>query len=208
MMAVLLAAGKSSRMKANKLALPLGRTTIGSAALQNALMSDLDHIFVVTRAEDSLHWITSPLFEPGIRTRWTPITCEDADKGQAHSLRCGVLAALEKKPKGMMILLADQPFLSFHLINDLVGKYQQHSRAGMIPFLAASYQGVSRPPIIFAPVMFPQLLTLKGDEGARKLLSGQNQTGIVVNVESSWDFLDIDTEEEYQQWKGIGTRHD
>ncbi|WP_052353680.1 NTP transferase domain-containing protein [Neobacillus jeddahensis] len=207
--AVLLAAGKSSRMKTNKLALPLGRTTIGSSTLQNALLSNLAHIIVVTRAEDRLHWIDSTLFEPVLRTRWSTVTCQDADQGQAHSLSCGVLAAIERKPKGIMILLGDQPFLSFQLINDLVEKYEARSlKEGTIPFLAASFQGIPRPPIIFAPEMFPELVALKGDEGARKLIQTQAYPELVVNYENRCDFLDMDTKEEYEQWKGVGSSHD
>jgi molybdenum cofactor cytidylyltransferase len=207
--AVLLAAGKSKRMKENKLALPLGGTTIGNLALQNAIKSELDHIIVVTRAGDSLHWIDSALSQTDQKNRWTPITCLDAEKGQSHSVRRGLMAAKKLKPKGVMILLADQPFLSIKLINDLILKYGEHGKRGnTIPFLAACYQGVPRPPIIFSAETFPALLELKGDEGARKLLQNQKLAGVRVDYENAWDFLDIDTKDEYERIKGSGTKYD
>jgi molybdenum cofactor cytidylyltransferase len=207
--AVLLAAGKSKRMKENKLVLPLGGTTIGNMALQNAIKSELDHIIVVTREGDSLDWIDSALCQTHPRNRWTPITCLDAEKGQSHSVRCGLMAAEKLKPKGVMILLADQPFLSIRLINDLILIYGEHCKNGKtIPFLAACYQGVPRPPIIFSAETFPKLMQLKGDEGARNLLQNQKLAGVRVEYENAWDFLDIDTKDEYERITGGGTKYD
>jgi molybdenum cofactor cytidylyltransferase len=207
--AVFLAAGKSRRMGKNKLLLPLRGTTVGNSSLQKALTSVLDQIIVVTRAGEHLDWIDSELFQNPLENRWTPVTCQDAEKGQAHSLRCGLRAAVDRDPLGIMVLLADQPFLSTNLINDLVLTYKKLCMGKNHPsFLAASYQGIPRPPIIFSRDAVPELLNLKGDEGARKYLQKQKQTGIFVEYENDWDFFDIDTREDYEGAKGAGTRHD
>lgn len=200
MVAIYLAAGESRRMKAPKLALPLGEITVGNAGLQTALQSNLDYIFVVTREADTLTWIDSELFHPPFRTRWTPLSCRDSVKGQAYSLRCGLLAALDRKPEGIMVLLADQPFISKSIINDLVLSFRKHKKN--VGFVAARFQGIPRPPIIFSPEVIPELLKLQGDEGARKLLLSQKLAGKFVDYENARDFLDIDTKEDYEGVKG------
>ncbi|MEH7304801.1 NTP transferase domain-containing protein [Neobacillus drentensis] len=203
--AVYLAAGKSQRMGINKLALPLGEKTIGNAVLEKAVSSDLSYTIVVTREADRLNWIDDTLWRIPLRKNWEAVICQDADKGQAHSLNRGLSTAIEMEPKGIMVLLADQPLLSVRIINDLIFRYlkgiQQHID---IPFLAASFQGIPRPPIIFSPKMVPELLKLKGDEGARQLFNKSPMTGKLVDYESEWDFFDVDTKEDYECLKGCG----
>ena len=198
--AIYLAAGKSRRMGGNKLALQLGASTIGNSGLQRALMADLEHIIVVTKDGDALEWIDAALFRAPYRNRWTFVICRDAEKGQAHSLQCGLRAAMKMNPKGMMILLADQPLLSVSIINDLVLRYvlvnqeKENNR-----FVAASFQGIPRPPIIFSPAAVPELLKLKGDEGARQLFRMKTPLeGLFIDYENGWDFFDVDTKEEYE----------
>lgn len=206
--AVFLAAGKSSRMGCNKLSLPLRTTTIGNFGLQTALKSKVDHIFLVSRTEDSLEWIDSNLFLNPFRNKWTSVTCIEADKGQAHSLHCGINAAKSLNPKGIMILLADQPLLSKKIINDICLKYvNNYNSKNNISFLAASFQGIPRPPVIFSTNLIPELLKLKGDEGARKLIQS-NSKGLIVEYGNYWDFFDVDTKIEYDVLKGAEQNHD
>ena len=46
---IYLAAGNSSRMGSNKLALPVGTMTVGSLALETALKSSLDKVYIITK---------------------------------------------------------------------------------------------------------------------------------------------------------------
>jgi CTP:molybdopterin cytidylyltransferase MocA len=104
-----------------------------------------------------------------------------------------------------MVLLADQPLLRIDIINDLVLRYPmvyQGNNHGT--FLAASFQGIPRPPIIFSPQMVPDLLKLEGDEGARRLLKKIELTGMLVEYENDADFFDVDTKDDYQWLKGCG----
>ncbi|OLS40544.1 NTP transferase domain-containing protein [Bacillus sp. MRMR6] len=202
--AILLAAGKSSRMGINKLALPLGEATIGASALQKALNSNLDHILVVHRESDSLKWMGNEFFQPNVKNQWTAVICEEADLGQAHSLSCGLRFAIKMKPKGVMVLLADQPYLAEAIINDLISQYESQLPSDHpISFIASRLQEIPRPPILFSPKTFPEILKLKGDEGARQLFRNQSVLdGIFVDYENSQDFFDIDTKDDYQRVKG------
>lgn len=208
--AIYLAAGNSRRMGINKLDLQLGTTTIGNSGLQTALKSNLEHIIVVTREGDAFEWIDAARFRPSDRNRWTAVTCKDAEKGQAHSLQCGLCAAMNMDPKGIMILLADQPLLHVNIINDLISRYVLiHQDNRNMEFVAASFQGIPKPPIIFSPVAVPKLLKLKGDEGARQLFRMKTPIeGLLVDYENAWAFFDVDTKEEYERLRMEGTSRD
>jgi molybdenum cofactor cytidylyltransferase len=203
--AIYLAAGKSERMGSHKLSLPFGRYTIGHSALKEALRSSLDYIFVVTKEEDSLHWVHSEIFQEPFNSKWTKISCEESVLGQAHSLRCGLLAALARKPKGIMVLLGDQPLLSVTTIDHLIHLYESHLLGNEnLQYVAASLQGIPRPPIIFSQKAATELMTLTGDDGAKTLLQKKKLTGIMVNYENERDFLDIDTPQDYEALKEAG----
>ncbi|WP_078409826.1 NTP transferase domain-containing protein [Priestia abyssalis] len=198
--AVYLAAGKSSRMGTNKLSLSLGETTVGSSGLQAALQSMLHHVIVVAKAEDTLDWMDPIFFSGEIRKRWTCIPCPEAQKGQAYSLRCGLQEGKRMKADGIMILLADQPFISAQMINDLIDGYETHKN---IPFITANFRSILRPPVLFSPEVFPSLMRLEGDEGARKLLrQGAVMKGMAIEYMNERAFYDIDTKEDYERVKG------
>lgn len=195
--AIYLAAGKSSRMGENKLSLPLSTCTIGSTALRTAISSSLEHVLVVSKNEDSLEWIDPSLFCSPYSSQWSRVVCDDAEKGQAHSLQRGLYAAMSMNPKGIMVLLADQPFLSRSTIEQLITVYN-HARQG--DFVAATFKEIPRPPVIFSPRVIPKLMKLQGDVGARKIF--QELEGMFVEFSEARDFYDIDTKEDFERVLG------
>ncbi|WP_462408669.1 NTP transferase domain-containing protein [Neobacillus sp. Marseille-QA0830] len=200
---VYLAAGMSRRMGVHKLGLPLGETTIGNMALESVVKADVGHVFVTTSAGDDLKWIHPSLFEEPFKNRWTAVPCQEAVQGMAHSLKCGLQAAMGVEPAGFLILLADQPLLSVDTIQLLLKEFLKHPQEdNPLSFIAASFQGIPRPPVIFLPSALSRLFMLKGDEGARKLLQGGPLKGKIIECEKRADFVDIDTIEDYQNVKG------
>jgi molybdenum cofactor cytidylyltransferase len=200
--AVYLAAGQSRRMGENKLALPLGEKTVGSLALQTALKSELDHIIVVAKEDDCLEWIATSFFENPFKEKWSLARCHDAILGQAYSLKCGLKAARELNPDGIMILLADQPFLNIKTINEilLIGEQvQKENDSRQISYIGASFHGIPKPPILFFQQSFPFLLELNGDEGARQLFRKSLLKGKLLEVRDETIFYDLDTKEDYDK---------
>lgn len=104
------------------------------------------------------------------------------------------------KADGIMILLADQPFISAQMINDLIDVYETHKN---VPFIAANFRSILRPPVLFSPELFPALMRLEGDEGARKLLrQGAVMKGMAIEYMDERAFYDVDTKEDYEWVKG------
>lgn len=195
-----LAAGKSSRMGCNKLSLPLGGATLGNRALRAACSSQLDEVLVLTKKHDTMDWVQQATFEAEIYRKCRQIQCPRASDGQSHTLRCGVQAAEIVSATAVVVMLADQPFVPVSMLNDLVTTYRCRERDDRETLcVAASYQGIPRPPVLFSYRLFSSLKLFQGDEGARRLLRGGDSVSTVIIEYSAPDFFrDIDTPAEYE----------
>ncbi|WP_282936288.1 nucleotidyltransferase family protein [Paenibacillus sp. RC67] len=190
---IYLAAGRSSRMGSDKLRLPLGPMNLGNYALAAALSSNLDYVLVVSN-EAAVEWMDNTFYNDPNKRKWSVIRCSEAHLGQAHSLRFGVQTALAMEAAAVMIVLADQPFISKEMINELLIRFQTNRN---ISFVASRYDGLARPPVIFAQRMFPELLRLQNDQGARHLIRTVT-SGICIDFASPDLFIDVDTAEDYR----------
>lgn len=193
---IYLAAGQSTRMGANKLKLRLGDRSLGSSALHAAVNSNLDYVWVMM-GDAGADWIDDSFYEEPIRSKWSANYCPEASKGQAYSLRCGIEAAISMETAAVMIFLADQPLVTSEMINELVQRYDKESAyERSINYVASISDGLARPPIVFGQRMYPDLLRLQGDQGARYLIR-QDISGICIEFDDPDLFMDVDTEEDY-----------
>ncbi|EZH66816.1 hypothetical protein DH09_02430 [Bacillaceae bacterium JMAK1] len=183
---IYLAAGSSSRMGRNKLALPLFTTTLGSVALKAALNSNLDEVLIVKRGDDRLEWVDS-----SCEGHFRSIPCHDAHLGQAQSIVAGIQAAVTCGADAIVIMLADQPFLRTHHLNAMI----EAAGRECVQYIGTNVDGRTQPPLLFSKQVFPALMKLKGDIGARHLLP--TLTGRSLNIQERREAYDIDTEEEY-----------
>ncbi|WP_059172110.1 NTP transferase domain-containing protein [Bacillus sp. FJAT-27445] len=193
---IYLAAGSSRRMGTDKRMLPFGDMPLGSIALKQALLSKLDYTFVVTRQGDQLDWLPAPFFESREQQRWTQVECDDADKGQGFSLSFGVKTASLSRADAVMVLLADQPFVTFKNIDMLIDSFIDAPAC----FVGASGPGGKpMPPILFSSGGFSLFENLDDDRGLRELIRGELKAlGRAIDFKDSRLFCDIDTIEEYQ----------
>ncbi|MCL6587951.1 MAG: NTP transferase domain-containing protein [Anoxybacillus sp.] len=198
---IYLAAGNSTRMGADKRALSFANTSLGSVALQAALVSSLSTVFLIVPPTDSLDWVAPPLLR---HEKIMIIRCPSAT--QSFSLRCGVREAIRHQSDAAVILLADQPFVRKETINKLIACFAQ-TRTDYVAF---ANNNRPFPPILFSAAVFPSLLNIQGDEGARQLIRQKHWNGTLLHVDDNRLFFDIDTPEEYKQalkyWEkgGIG----
>ncbi len=115
----------------------------------------------------------------------------DAADGQASSLRIG-LANLPVQSAGVVLLLGDQPLVGARTVAMLLRAWRQEHAA---PAMAASYGGEWRPPVVLSRALWPQLMELEGDAGARQLLNAHPELLDTVPAQGRAD--DIDTPEDY-----------
>jgi molybdenum cofactor cytidylyltransferase len=188
---IYLAAGKSCRMGRTKLNLPVGNQCLGSIAFRAAIESKLDTTIAVTRMGDSLQWLAPFSKKKG----WSCLECPEADRGQSASLKAGVRVANKMGAAGVVVLLADQPFVTNEMINRLVDEFQLSHN---VSYISCSHKGILKPPVLFARHLFPMLMELTGDQGARAVIrGGMRGQGKQIEVTNDIHFFDIDTEEEY-----------
>lgn len=186
-------------MGCDKLSLPFGEMCLGNVALQAALQSKLDGVLFVTRSSDPPTWLSPSLLARPFWGKWVHIPCRNAGRGQAYSLRCGIYAAQALQAEAIIVLLADQPLITPEMIDRLIVCYQNSVQEyERIDYVASSFKGMARPPLLFSHRVFPLLLRLRGDEGARRLLRKDSSLkGRTIEYNDASLFCDIDTVEEY-----------
>jgi molybdenum cofactor cytidylyltransferase len=110
--------------------------------------------------------------------------CPTADQGMAASLVHALSHA--RQANGWMIALADMPYVRPATIRALAEAIEAGAQIA-----APIYQGQRGNPVAFARMHLPQLLLLRGDEGARGLLKTFPVTDVVTDDPGIR--LDIDT---------------
>lgn len=189
---IYLAAGQSKRMGRNKLELPLSGESLGTIALKTILQTDLDYTIVITNPADKLTWIPSTLVNT---TMWRSYPCLEANNGQSYSLKCGVKKAKELGADAAMVFLADQPFISREIVNQLISIFKSNMELDIV---TASFNHIPRPPVLFAKNIFPEIMRLQGDQGARELVRGkENGKRKIIECTDRLQFLDIDQVNDY-----------
>ncbi|MCA8888152.1 MAG: nucleotidyltransferase family protein [Parvularculaceae bacterium] len=159
--AILLAAGRAQRFGGDKLdAVIDGCKVIERAARALAASSCGERISVVSaanRTHDDL------LLSCGFSVVVNP----DAPSGMASSIRAGVEMARQRGCSGVLIALADMPFVATPHFNRLFAIGEAH--AAGLSFSAAGDKRMA--PAFFRDCWFGDLAALRGDEGARGILA-------------------------------------
>jgi len=180
--AIVLAAGKSSRMGKLKQLMPLGKSTILEQTLANLLGSKATDIVVVLghRAEEVMRklsgqpvkLVVNPLYRQGMGT----------------SIAAG-LKFVDRQSPAVMLVLGDQPYVDSATINRLIDAFQKNDKGIAIP----TYKGKRGHPLIFARKYQPQLARLKGDTGGRQIVKANPDDILEVPVTCEGIVIDIDT---------------
>ena len=176
---IVLAAGASEHRCKPKQLLPyLGKTLIEHAA-RTALASGAAEVVVVVGSDASA--IREKLRNLPVKV----VSNREWTEGIASSIRCGI-GALGPEIVCAVIALCDQPRTTPGLLRELA---QRHFQSGS-PIVASSYDGMVGAPSAFGINVFPELLLLKGDHGARTLIR-QSPVPIVA-VDFSGGNVDIE----------------
>jgi molybdenum cofactor cytidylyltransferase len=174
--AVVLAAGASRRLGRPKQDIIIAGETLLQRAVRLAREASLSPVVVVTRAGANYG---KTLESDGA---FILATNHEADEGIASSIRCGITIASNRGVEGAVLLACDQPSLGADHLRALVDDKNRVT--------GSAYSGSIGVPAYFPATSFPSLLQLRGDAGARKLLT--NAYAICAEHLT----LDVDTEQD------------
>ncbi len=183
--AIILAAGRSTRMGSNKLLEELDGKALVRHVADAALGSIARSVWVVTGHEGES--VRARLDGLGVRFVHNP----DFALGLSTSLKAGVMA-LPAEAKGVVVLLGDMPRVTSEVINFVIQAFEAQPQAiAAVPV----YQGEWGNPVLLSRSLFGAVAALQGDAGARKLLNGRAGEVFEVPVSNDAVLIDLDTPE-------------
>lgn len=184
---IILAAGASKRLGRAKQTLRFQDETLLKRAAKTALASACRPVIVVLGAD-------AEKLKPEIEEFETEIAENpDWENGMGSSIRAGLKKLLEIQPdvSGAVLMVCDQPFVSAEIIDELT----EVSRATNAPIVACAYGETIGVPALFSRNLFPELMTLEPNGGAKKLIYKYKENIVAIPFEAG--AIDVDTEQDY-----------
>lgn len=185
---IILAAGSSSRLGKPKQNLVFQGNTLLQRSIKAALAADCQQIVVALGANAQV--IEPTIIDQPIQIIHNPYW----EAGMSSSISYGLAALLKSNPQmqSVILMLCDQPFADTAIINQLIQASTNNKH-----LVACNYNGTIGVPALFDKSHFEELLTLKGNEGAKKLLL--KYTNEVHTVPFPLGMIDIDTIGDYER---------
>lgn len=179
--AIVLAAGRSTRFgPRNKLLAALDGTPMLHTVVTRAQAAGLAPLVVTGHEAEAVRALI-----PAVQTVHNP----DYAEGLASSLRAGV-AALPESVGAVLILLGDMPRVRVETLQALLKAARENPAA---PAIVPAFQGRRGNPVLVRRTLFPALLQLHGDQGARKLLENAGEDVLVLETGDAGVLMDFDT---------------
>jgi molybdenum cofactor cytidylyltransferase len=155
--------------------------------VRRILASSLDELIVVIGHEASA--VRAAVADLPIAIVFNP----DSARGQSTSVLAG-LHALAPGTQAAVFLLGDQPGVDPAVIDALIAAWRETKA----PIVAPRYRDGIANPVLFDRGVFPELATLEGDAGARRIVRAHKRSGYLhlVPVDSPTP-SDVDTAADY-----------
>jgi molybdenum cofactor cytidylyltransferase len=189
---LVLAAGSSSRLGANKLLLDFGGETIVHRAARRALEAGLAPVIVVLGFEADR--VAAALQGLDVVTGVNP----DHAAGMHGSIRAGI----ERVPadcEAAVVILADMPLVTSAMSAGLVARF----RSGVEPLVISLYGTVQAPPTLYARPLFPAL-GAAGERAGRQVVREHRDEAAVMEWPPGL-LADLDRPEDVERLRSLVT---
>lgn len=186
--AIVLAAGCSRRMGAQKLLLPFGGKTVIAHIVDELLASAIDEVYVVAGHQAKrISWELSgrPV---------SVVTNSNYKSGMLSSVRCG-LAALPQQCKAILVALGDQPSITTRLIDQMLRSFAATEKQILVPL----YRGKRGHPILLSELYHDEILNDYDNVGLRGLLHAHGDDVFELTVSTGAVLCDMDCPEDYRR---------
>ncbi len=186
---IILAAGESSRMGADKALLRWGETTFLEhlhTALKNAGLG-LVRVVLGANAEGVLKQIRFPAVEVVLNRQWH------------QGMLTSVVAGLDSLPRGLvdaaLVCLVDHPSVSSALIRTLIEKFHATGKLIILP----TCQGRRGHPVLFSARLFAELRAAPLAVGARHVVRQHAADVLEVRTDEEGILLNINDPAAYEK---------
>ena len=188
---VILAGGASTRLGEPKQLLEYEHKNLLQRTIDAAVSSTVSTVVIVLGA--NADQISREIDRSGINV----IINTEWEEGMASSVRNGLNELLFISPSidAVILVVCDQPYISSEIINALINKQKETNKR----IVTCNYGDTFGPPALFHKSLFHELMSLKGDVGARKII--QHHSDNVATVSFTKGNIDIDTKEDYNALK-------
>lgn len=178
---VVLAAGASRRLGQPKQLLAAGQKVLVQHTVEECVASEVGPVYVVLGAYADR--IRPHLSQHGCQILYN----EKWAEGIGSSLRYGLSQMPYKEMDGVIVVLGDQPYFKGKLLKQIVEK-QKKTKAKII---ISKYTSAAGPPSLFMQEIFPELLQLTGDEGAKPIVKKYRAEVDYVSFPAGYIDIDI-----------------
>jgi len=187
---VILAAGKSTRMKENKLLLKLDGETLIERVVKTAKGSSADEVIVVLGHE------AEKVREQLVKLDCKVVVNENYMRGQSESVKVG-LAAVSSSAEAVMILPADVALIDAESINSVIDEHRKSKSHIVI----ASHKHQSGHPILLDRALFQEVSQIDESALGLKAVINRHRSEVkYVEVGTENVLIDIDTREEFDKY--------
>jgi molybdenum cofactor cytidylyltransferase len=187
--AVVLAAGRSTRMGQPKQLLQWGQWTVIEQVVDTLRLAGVGETVVVTGAVHEQ--VEAALRSKGVKTVYNP---DYAAAEMLTSLKVG-LRALSSGVEAALVVLGDQPGSEPDAARAVADAFRKQQARLVVP----SYQMRRGHPWLLARSLWPDLLALPQEKTLRDFLNENSREILYVEVNSPAILKDLDTPEDYQE---------
>ena len=191
--AVVLAAGESSRMGRPKALLPIEGVRFIEKIVNSLESTGVGKTIVVLghNAEELRRKIADLSVDVVINP--------DYKQGQLSSLMAAVRSIASSADAGdadgILVHLVDHPYISPDLVNLMIERFYESKKLIVVP----RYRERRGHPVILSKLLFAELLATPLDQGAKAVVHAHKSETLEIATDDEGVTIDIDTPEEYRR---------
>jgi len=190
--ALVLAAGRSSRMGRAKALLPVDdRETFLSRIVQTLTDAGVDDVVIVLGHDAES--IRAQIATNAVRARI--VVNADYDRGQSSSLQAGLNVVDRPGVEAVLVTLVDVPLVSTSTVRAVLDRYRG-TRAKIVRPVSGDRHGH---PLVIDRALFDEVRMATDEFGIKPIVRAHVSAAGDVAVEDEGAFLDIDTPEEFSK---------